>query len=437
MSKAVKRDQGFVGTWAAATFGPRDLFSLPAEKRSQLGPVSFAMIIALCVGVAGVVVGAILNRRSALETGGQAIVAIVAGPVGMVVSVYLSAVVTHFWVIVAGIKPRSFKETLSCVGYCSAPALFGVIPLLGGLVGAVWQVVILGIALKSAQRTTTGRAVFAAVAGTLGGPAGMILLALFLRAGVVEAFKMPSGSMIPSLVIGDHIFVSKLAYGPLLPWADARLFSRLPPARADVMVFKFPENKEQDFIKRVIALPGDTLEAINGRPVINGWLAPHCHVGQFHYENRTAELFVEYLGDRSYFTLFDVDPDEQRCGSNEECGAGLACRGGVCGILQGPFHVAPEEVWVMGDNRNNSHDSRSWYGGRGGGVPFENIKGRAMFVWMSFGLGGEIVQERLFQDIHGQPVLPRAQQATLGAALDKCLQERPPVAQTTPPGPLR
>jgi signal peptidase I len=254
---------------------------------------------------------------------------------------------------------------------------------------------------------------------------------------VVEAFKIPSGSMIPTLMIGDHIFVNKFTYGPLVPWTDKRLFSRLPPSRADVMVFKFPENKEQDFIKRVIALPGDTLEAINGRPVINGWLVPHCYVGPFHYESRTAELYVEYMGDKSYFTLFDASPDEQTCGAGEDCSsAGLACRSGVCGTLQGPFKVAPEEVWVMGDNRNNSHDSRSWRGGLGAGVPFENIKGRAMFVWMSFGPGGGIAQDRLFVNVLGRPKLPAQQEAALGPAVDKCLRERPPVSQTTPPAPM-
>ena len=262
-----------------------------------------------------------------------------------------------------------------------------------------------------------------------------VAVALLLRAFVVEAFKIPSGSMIPTLMIGDHIFVNKFIYGPLVPWTDRRVFSRLPPQRADVMVFKFPENKEQDFIKRVIAAPGDTLEAINGRPVLNGWLVPHCYVGAFRYENRTAELFVEFLGEKSYLTLFDINPDEQTCAGTEECGAGLACRAGICGSLQGPFKVAPEEVWVMGDNRNNSHDSRSWRGGLGAGVPFENIKGRAMFVWMSFGPGGGIEQDRLFVNVLGRPKLPAAQEATLGAAVDKCLRERPPIAQTTPPPP--
>jgi signal peptidase I len=263
-------------------------------------------------------------------------------------------------------------------------------------------------------------------------------VALALRAFVVEAFKIPSGSMIPTLHIGDHIFVNKFTYGPLIPWTNKRLFTRLPPSRADVMVFKFPENMEQDFIKRVIALPGDTLEAINGRPVLNGWLVPHCHVGQFHYENRTAEIFVEYLGDKSYFTLFDTNPDEQTCAAGEDCSAsGLVCRSGVCGTLQGPFRVAPDEVWVMGDNRNNSHDSRTWRGGLGAGVPFENIKGRAMFVWMSFGPGGGISQDRIFVNVLGRPKLPAAQEAALGPGLDKCMRERPSDEKTTPPPPPR
>jgi signal peptidase I len=262
-----------------------------------------------------------------------------------------------------------------------------------------------------------------------------VAVALLLRAFVVEAFKIPSGSMIPTLMIGDHIFVNKFTYGPLVPWTDKRLFTHLPPARADVMVFKFPENKEQDFIKRVIATPGDTLEAINGRPVLNGWLVPHCHVGQFHYESRQAELFVEFLGEKSYFTLFDVNPDEQACKTDDKCDAGQSCRGGICGSLQGPFKVAPDEVWVMGDNRNNSHDSRSWRGGLGAGVPFENIKGRAMFVWMSFGPGGGIEQDRLFVNVVGRPKLPAAQEPRLGPAVEKCLRERPPAEQTTPPPP--
>ncbi len=255
-------------------------------------------------------------------------------------------------------------------------------------------------------------------------------VALILRAFAVEAFKIPSGSMIPTLLVGDHIFVNKFSYGPLVPWTDERLFERMPPSRGDVMVFKFPENKEQDFIKRVIAVPGDTLEAIDGRPIINGWLVPSCTVGTFRYEGRDAELHVEFLGDQSYFTLFDDPPSSQVCETSRDCINGLTCRAGMCGVLQGPFKVAKDEAWVMGDNRNNSHDSRSWRAGLGAGVPFENIKGRAMFVWLSFGAGGTFAGDRLMVNVMGKPHVPSGY-AALQPAVDRCLRERP--TQTIPP----
>jgi signal peptidase I len=266
---------------------------------------------------------------------------------------------------------------------------------------------------------------------------GPVMLALGLRVGVIEAFKIPAGSMMPTLMIGDHIFVSKLAYGPLIPGTDTRLFSRFPPSRGDVIVFKFPENTKQDFVKRVIALPGDTLEAINGRPIINGWLVPHCYVGTFGPPN--GRLYIEFLGDASYSTLFANDdmhpdgPDEPTCKTQDDCTLGQTCRGGICGNLQGPFKVGANETWVLGDNRYNSHDSRSWRGGMGAGVPYENIKGRASYVWMSFANGGRTAPERIFYDVMGPPELPGTRHTALQSAIDKCMRERP--KQTTPPEP--
>lgn len=89
----------------------------------------------------------------------------------------------------------------------------------------------------------------------------------------------------------------------------------------------------------------------------------------------------------------------------------------------------------MGDNRNNSHDSRSWHGGMGAGVPFENIKGRAMFVWVSFGTGGSIAWDREFVNVLGRPKLPAGQDPSLEARVEKCLRERPSLAESTPPPP--
>jgi signal peptidase I len=263
-----------------------------------------------------------------------------------------------------------------------------------------------------------------------------VAVALILRFFVIEAFKIPSGSMIPTLMIGDHIFVAKYAYGPLLPQSDTRLYKSLPPQRGDVMVFKFPENKEQDFIKRVIALPGDTLEAINGRPVINGWLAPQCKVGKIELPNGArGHVYVEFMTDRAYLTMFDEAQSSVVCTSDNDCGGARSCRGGVCGLLQGPYTVAKDEVWVMGDNRNNSHDSRSWKGGTGAGVPFENIKGRAMFVWWSWDPRGGVAMDRLFVNVMGHPTLPAGAPPEFQGALDACLRERPSLEASTPPRP--
>jgi len=250
-------------------------------------------------------------------------------------------------------------------------------------------------------------------------------VALLLRSFVVEAFKIPSGSMLPTLQIQDHIFVNKLAYGPAIPWTNLRLFNSLPPARGDVMVFEYPDpnpnNERQDFIKRVIAVAGDTLTVENGHPLINGWRVPDCHIGSYTYHEgtdsgtKTSELWMEFLGPYAYITQYeDERTSEPR---------------------QGPYHVKPGETWVMGDNRNNSSDSRAWNGGRGGGVPDANIKGRAMFVWLSFGSDGGVTWDRLATNVLGRPRLPKGAPKELLDAIDQCLATRPPLSQTLPPPP--
>jgi signal peptidase I len=254
-----------------------------------------------------------------------------------------------------------------------------------------------------------------------------VMVALGLRALVIEAFKIPSGSMIPTLQVGDHIFVNKFIYGPAIPFTHSRLWSSMPPSRGDVIVHAYPENMEQDFIKRVIAIPGDVLEAKNGHPWLNGWEVPHCFVGIYSYNEANTEsempssmqrhegdLFVEYLGDKAYLTLYDH------------------ATGGYSDH-QGPFRARPGEVWVMGDNRNNSHDSRMWWNYKGGGVPFENIRGRALWVWLST-FDGKTDWSRLGTNVMGRPRLP-ADMANLELPMEKCFRERPPLSQTTPPPP--
>jgi signal peptidase I len=250
-------------------------------------------------------------------------------------------------------------------------------------------------------------------------------VALLLRSFVVEAFKIPSGSMLPTLQIQDHIFVNKLAYGPASPWTNLRIFNSLPPARGDVMVFEYPDpnpnNERQDFIKRVIALQGDTLTVENGHPLINGWRIPNCRIGTYEYHEGTdsqlkrSELYMEFLGSYAYITQYEDDRSSEP--------------------HQGPYHVKPGETWVMGDNRNNSSDSRAWNGGRGGGVPDANIKGRAMFVWLSFGPDGGVTWDRLATNVLGKPRLPKGASQEILDSIDKCLRERPPPTMTLPPAP--
>jgi len=245
-----------------------------------------------------------------------------------------------------------------------------------------------------------------------------VAVAFALRTFVIEAFKIPSGSMIPSLMVGDHIFVNKFSYGPGIPYTASRLWTNMPPRRGDVIVFAFPEHPEQDFIKRVVAIPGDVLEAKKGHPVINGWTLPSCLVGPWNYVEsdgmaiaHDGDLYVEFLGAESFLTFYD--------------------RATAVNIpeYQGPFVAKPGEVWVMGDNRNNSHDSRMWFAGQGGGVPFANIRGRALFVWLSVSDAG-IDLSREGVPVMGPPRLPPTA-IKLAPALAACMKQRPAV--TTPP----
>lgn len=183
-----------------------------------------------------------------------------------------------------------------------------------------------------------------------------IVLALFIRAFVVQAFKIPSGSMIPTLQIGDHILVNKFIYGIKIPFTDKKLFTFKEPKRGDIIVFRYPGDEDRDFIKRAIGLPGDTIEirdkqvSINGKPL-----------------KEPYAIFNEHniLGNAGY--------------SRDN---------------YGPVKIPPHHLFVMGDNRDNSMDSRFW-----GFLDESKVKGRAFIIYWSWDSNDHWVRWRRIGDL--------------------------------------
>jgi len=194
-----------------------------------------------------------------------------------------------------------------------------------------------------------------------------VAIALLLRAFVVEAFQIPSGSMIPTLEVGDHIFVAKFSYGLVVPFSNKKIFEFREPDRGDVIVFKYPQDPSIDYIKRVVGLPGEKVEVRNNEVFINGKPMAREHVGPFHdagpSDDRDSELWHETLGTKQHEAL----QEPGRPPSNF-----------------GPLVVPAGNVFVMGDNRDNSSDSRVW-----GTVDHDLIKGKALIVWWSRGTPDE------------------------------------------------
>lgn len=167
-----------------------------------------------------------------------------------------------------------------------------------------------------------------------------LVLALLIRAYIVQAFKIPSGSMIPTLVVGDHILVNKFIYGTKIPFSDTRILAFKRPGRGDIIVFKYPENPKKDFIKRVIATEGDVIEERNKIVYVNGKALIEPYSRHFDRTFRSGN-----------------DPRDNF----------------------GPVVVPKDKVFVMGDNRDQSYDSRYW-----GFVDLRAIKGKALLIYWSW-----------------------------------------------------
>ena len=174
-----------------------------------------------------------------------------------------------------------------------------------------------------------------------------VILALFVRTFVVQAFKIPTGSMEKNLLIGDHLLVNKFVFAPTMSGLERTLLPIDPVRRGDILVFKYPQDPERDFIKRVIGLPGETLEVRNKKVFING--------------KPLDEPYVHFL----------FPPEERAPG---DVNFDLSEKSDY-----GPVTVPERHYFMMGDNRDNSEDSRYW-----GFMPADYIKGKALFVYFSF-----------------------------------------------------
>ena len=205
-----------------------------------------------------------------------------------------------------------------------------------------------------------------------------------LRSFLFEPFKIPSGSMVPTLLVGDLILVNKFEYGVRLPVLNKKIIANQDPERGDVVVFRYPPDPRLDYIKRVVGVPGDEIVYQNQKLTLNGKPVPMQSLGEFYDEDslRYAPEFSEKFADKEHRIL--VDPRRSSFFGSESPKFPFAenCRYSAEGMS---CKVPPGHYFVMGDNRDNSQDSRFW-----GFVPDENLVGRAFFVWMNFGNLGRI-----------------------------------------------
>jgi len=190
----------------------------------------------------------------------------------------------------------------------------------------------------------------------------VILIVLILRSFIVEPFRIPSGSMMPTLLVGDFILVNKFAYGIRLPVINTKIINIGEPKRGDVVVFRYPNDPSTDYIKRVIGLPGDRIAYYNKKVYVNGKEFPQQEqaiyegVGSGIGESGSHLKNENILGVKHHILINDDKP-----------------------TINYDFVVPAHHYFVMGDNRDNSNDSRFW-----GYVPEENLVGKAFMIWMNW-----------------------------------------------------
>jgi len=207
----------------------------------------------------------------------------------------------------------------------------------------------------------------------------VILIVFLLRSVLVEPFKIPSGSMVPTLLVGDFILVNKFAYGVRLPVANVKIAEVGAPRRGDVMVFRYPDDPSLDYIKRVVGLPGDRVEYRDKRLVINGQPVPLRQIEDYVSPERApvSRRYLETLDGAPHQIVVETDAPayvpQRSFRHHGNCNDNSNLTGMACTVPAGHY-------FVMGDNRDNSSDSRVW-----GFVPDGNIVGKAFFIWLNLG----------------------------------------------------
>jgi signal peptidase I len=206
---------------------------------------------------------------------------------------------------------------------------------------------------------------------------GVIAIVFLLRSFVAEPFRVPSGSMLPTIAIGDLILVNKFTYGVRLPVANVKLLANNDPQRGDIMVFRLPKDPRVDYIKRVVGVPGDTVAYRNKRLSINGVELSKQPLPDYLNEDSLVYLrqFDEQLGSVRH-RILNNDRVDGAIAAAEDFPHREACNYTADGVV---CKVPPGHYFMMGDNRDDSLDSRYW-----GFVPDANIVGKAFFVWFNF-----------------------------------------------------
>jgi signal peptidase I len=298
----------------------------------------------------------------------------------------LTAVVGALWVVADGRKPWPEEQDHARVAnleFAHMVLLVGVFGLLAArsnfsvsMLAALVATAAVPAALRLLQKARSGR--LAVVRDLYWGFFPVILVVFLLRSFLVEPFKIPSGSMIPTLLVGDFILVNKFTYGIRLPVINMKIIDINSPQRGDVVVFRYPVDPSLDYIKRVVGLPGDKVSYQNKRLTINGQPMPMRRDGDFQDTDRfyVTPRFMETLGAVEHGLLIENEAPPyvahaQQFAFRDKCH--YNSEGFECEVPAGHY-------FMMGDNRDNSQDSRIW-----GFVPDENLVGKAFLIWMNLG----------------------------------------------------